>query len=179
MSEEYWHFIPLNAEPWSVGPLSLGRRNGKMYPMIGQNTQLHMYQEAIKEALEDVKALPEGKYALTFYVWRSVDSYQSTRGRKVHRNVVDATNIQKATEDALQGILFNNDRDVRDIRTVIVEQEANTTPGIVLHARPWEALDPSEIPDHVWSQIDTNAIELSFDYSAEPMHNYHTDEEVF
>lgn len=148
-----WYVLNINAEPWAIGSLDIGRRNGKIFPRIGPNLQLKSFQEAVKEELEGVEMMPPGEYVLEFFIWRSIDSYDGA-GKRVKKNQVDATNIQKGLEDALQGVLFNNDRAVRDVSTVIVEQAENVEPRIVIHCRPWEGFSSKDIPDHVWVKID-------------------------
>lgn len=146
----HWFILALNPDPWAIGPLGVGKKSGKFYPYVGRNNQLHDYQQAVKEELSEVTVqLPPGKYSLTFYFWRRLDEHEA--GKK---HQADATNLQKALEDALQGVLFDNDRDVRDVRSVIVEQSTTVEPCIVIKAEPWQGHDPSEIPDYVWEQID-------------------------
>ncbi len=142
-----WIYLPINPEPWAVGELSLGRKNGKLFPKMSPNKQLQAYQDAVREALEDQDMLPVGQYSLTFYFWRLRSQYQG-RTRRVRKHQVDATNMQKALEDALQGMLFDNDRNVQDIHSVIVGQGPDINPKILIRASlarqvelPREALD--------------------------------------
>lgn len=121
-----YYVMHLNPEPWAVGAVS-GKR-------ISPNPNLVAYQNAVREALEGVKKLPEGQYKLTFYFWRQMAKYIDAADRVRQRNQADATNMQKGLEDALQGVLFNNDRDVQDIRSVIVEQGTNVKPCIIIKA---------------------------------------------
>lgn len=150
MNDARWFTIEVNPDPWAIGPLGVGRKQGgKLYPYVGANAQLVAYQEAVKELLANVEKLPTGEYKLTFYFWRRLDAHAS--GRK---HYADATNLVKACEDALQGVLIENDRLVRDVRGVIVEQESDTKPMVVLKAEMWGGLDPHEIPQHIWEQVD-------------------------
>jgi hypothetical protein len=149
-----WFVVPVNPEPWAVGPLGVGRKNGGLYPYMGQNSQLAAFKQAVKESLENVASLPVGEYQLKFFFWRRLDDYETQSGKRHRKHVVDATNLQKATEDALQGVLIDNDRDVKDIRSVIVEQGADVTPRIVICAEPYEGFNPDAIPQHVWELLD-------------------------
>lgn len=144
-----WFYLDVNPDPWAIGPIGVGRRNGKMYPYVGQNAQLAAYKETVVDQLKDAVPLGPGEYVLTFYFWRRLDSHES--GKK---HQADATNLQKSTEDALQGVLIGNDRNVRDIRSVIVEQSSETKPCIVIRADIWDGYDDSEIPDEIWDKID-------------------------
>lgn len=125
-----WYYLPINPDPWAIGPLGVGKRNGKFFPYVGRNAQLHSYQEAVKEELQSqsVEMMPEGKYELEFYFWRRLDSHAS--GKK---HIADATNLAKATEDAIQGVLIENDKDVAHITSTIIEQSTETIPGVLFN----------------------------------------------
>lgn len=146
---EHWLTVDVNPDPWAIGPLGIGKRNGKFFPYVGQNAQLAAYKQAIIESLGEIEKMPEGDYELHFYFWRRLDG---TSRNKKHQ--ADATNLQKATEDALQGVLFDNDRNVKFVASTIVEQGPEVTPMIVVHARLYEGFDPDVIPEFIWDQID-------------------------
>lgn len=153
MTESSWHWFVLevNPEPWAIGDLAVGRRNGKMYPYVGRNNQLHMYKEAIKEELGSPDVWFEGKIELRFFFWRRRDEYKTPQARGHRKHEADTTNLQKATEDALQGILFKNDKDVNDVHSVMVEQGPNVIPKVVIAIRqgrefpPVMAMFPTEV----------------------------------
>jgi Holliday junction resolvase RusA-like endonuclease len=153
---EHWFYVPINPEPWAMGPLSMGRRGGRMFPKIGRNQQLHAYKEAVRSELADADPLPEGEYRLEFYFWRQIASYTDTGGVRRHRNVADTTNLQKATEDALQDVLFKNDRNVKSILSVIVEEGPEVAGQILIRAEPWYGFDPAILPAIAWDLIDSN-----------------------
>jgi hypothetical protein len=135
MNTEAWYILPINPDPWAIGPLGVGKRNGKYFPYVGRNNQLYSYQQAIKEELvsQNARLLPEGKYELEFFFWRRLDSHAS--GKK---HYADVTNLQKATEDALQGVLFDNDRDVVNVNSWIMHQDTDTNYCVVIHARTFD-----------------------------------------
>lgn len=141
-----WYVIPVNPEPWAIGTPQVGRKGGKFFPKISPNPQLVAYKQAVAEALADAEPLPEGEYALRFYFWRRLDDYETQSGRRHRKHWADATNMQKATEDALQGVLFGNDRNVRDVRSEIVHQGPEVDGLIILRAENWTLPDLSEIP---------------------------------
>ena len=161
-----WLVLSVNPEPWAVGDLHVGRRNGKMVPGMSPNRNLVAYKEAIKEAIGTQCVSLEGPICVTFYFWRRVYSY-SVAGRGRSRNRADATNMQKATEDALQGVLFENDRDVMDVRSVIVEQGPDVIPCVVIKieecaerlTRLSEVL--GELPAEVMLKVAMNAVDES------------------
>ena len=149
----HYYDLPVNPEPWRVGPLSMGRRRtGQMYPTVGRDQQLHMYQAAIREQLLDewkTIALPDGtKFRAEYFFWRRQDSYESASGSKVSKHVVDLTNMIKGTEDALQaqaakgtrkaieGILFHNDRDCVEQATFVMAQGPDVEPRVVIGIQP-------------------------------------------
>jgi Holliday junction resolvase RusA-like endonuclease len=173
-----WFSLPLNAQPWTTGRIGVGKKDGHLRGTLSPDMQLKTFQEAVREYMENVEPLPPGKYMLTFYIWREIEEYQGTRKRIV-KHQVDATNLQKALEDALQGNLIGNDRDVAEIRTVVVEQERSTVPYIVIKADSWPGLNPDEIPDSVWSEMDEKAVELSFEEITAQAHSYHEGEDIF
>lgn len=148
-----WFILSINPEPWAVGSLAVGRRDGKVYPYIGPNAQLVAYQEAIREELGDDHELTSGDLKIRFYFWRQLSAYTTTSGRSHRKHQTDTTNLQKALEDALQGILFKNDRAVKDIRSVIVDQGQNVVPKIVISIdTAFDAL--AEIPGPIWLEIE-------------------------
>jgi len=131
MSVDNWYVIDMNPEPWAVGPMGVVRKAGKLVPYMGRNTQLSTYQEGIKEAL-GVQDMVEGKIHLQFFFSRLRSSYTTPQARSHRKHEADTTNMQKALEDALQGVLYKNDKDVCDIRSVQIDQGEDTTPYIVI-----------------------------------------------
>jgi Holliday junction resolvase RusA-like endonuclease len=146
----------LNPEPWAVGTISTGRKQGKFFSRMSPDPNLAAYQQAVREELSGASKLPENFTKLTFFFWRQRAAYLDAADRRRHRNQADATNMQKGLEDALQGILFDNDRDVRDIRSVIMEQGPKVEPCIVIQAEPaQEQIDilTEELGAYLYDQI--------------------------
>lgn len=152
MSEnERWYTLRVNPEPWAVGPLSLLRRGGRLAPTMGRNQQLHMYQQAVAEELANKYGTLPGAplapcYELDFWFWRNTE----------RANIADATNMQKATEDALQGLLLANDRDVVRVRSRVVAQGPDVAGAVVFRVR-WGVARKSddhitEVPTHLLSE---------------------------
>ncbi len=104
----------------------MGRRNGKVYPYMGRNNQLYSYQQAIKEELESqVPAMVEGDVSLIFAFWRQVETEHK-------RSYADVTNLQKGAEDAVQGVLLENDRTVRYIQSYLMAQGPNVVGRLIV-----------------------------------------------
>lgn len=136
--EYQWYILDVNPEPWAIGDLSVGRRGGKYFPMVGRNQQLHNYKEAVREELRAYfPELLEGKIELKFYFWRRRDEYKTPQARGHRKHEADGTNLAKATEDALQGVLFKNDKDVSRMIWEIVDQGPDVTPRVVVGIRPY------------------------------------------
>lgn len=147
-----WFVLAVNPDPWAIGPLGVGKRNGKYFPYVGRNTQLAAYKDTISSLLEGVNLLPQGEYSLTFFFWRRLESSATDRRRK---HAADTTNLQKATEDALQGVLFDNDRDVRHVESYLVSQTEDTMPMVVMRASLYAGFRPEIIPHSVWTEVES------------------------
>lgn len=142
-----WYFCAVNPEPWRVGPVGVNRHSGALRAYIGQDAQLHAYQEGIREELEGYAPtmLDSMRIGLVLYFWRDVPSYEGDR-KKIKKHEADLTNLIKATEDACQGILFPNDILVERIVAHRVKQESEVAkPGVLIgvHSIPIDAsLEP-------------------------------------
>lgn len=136
----------INPEPWRVGEASTVRRGpqGKLGAFIAPDPALVNYQEAVREELRNMRVpLLTPNYHLRFWWWREIITYESASGRKVTKNRVDQTNLQKATEDALQkcketknkkafGGVITNDAYCVSSGGMIVEQDKNVKPMILI-----------------------------------------------
>lgn len=139
----------INPEPWTSPTASVGRKGGRVYARMVKDRGLAVYQEAIREAIEPAleQAEPTDEpITLVFYLWRQRTRYVTKSGRMAQKNAADATNMQKALEDALQGLLFANDRQVQAITTHVMEQGPEVEPKILIHlsahAEPPAWIDP-------------------------------------
>lgn len=130
-----WFVLDVNPEPWAVGPVGTGRRNGKVYAYVGQNQQLKAYQEAIKEAIGEADLFLEGPMEILFLFWRRRDEYTTPQARTHRKHEADDTNMVKAAEDALQGVLFKNDKDTHIVHGVVVEQGPRVRGKVVIGIR--------------------------------------------
>lgn len=170
MTSDLWLLLELNPEPWRVGPLSVIRKANKYIPIVGRDAQLDAYKNSIAEQIRQKLDLAEsdpplffGKLKVTIYFWRQRAEYSTPQARTHRKHEADATNMLKATEDAMQSVLFKNDRDNSDVRAVIVDQSAELeSPRIVIHIEQFEGLNPDEIPASVWAAMDTRQEGLNF-----------------
>lgn len=125
--------LPLNPEPWAIGP-AFPIRSGKggLTAKVGPNKTLQAYQNAVRDELmlQNCEVVP-GEYSLRFTFSRQLASYQGVDGTST-RNGADATNMQKATEDALQGVLIGNDRDVVRVQSYRADQGSHVTNPFVV-----------------------------------------------
>jgi Endodeoxyribonuclease RusA len=130
----------INPEPWSTGNvICYGKGRGTLSP----NLKMLNYQNAIREELTDridsggTPPVDVWAMDLHIYYFRSTE-----RGHPA-----DVTNLNKATEDALQGILFANDRINRKVTGEIIEQSPHVEyPGLIIVLRPYEFV-PDEHED--------------------------------
>ena len=152
-----WYVIDVNPEPWEIGPVGVGRKSGKMWAYVGRNQALYAYQQAVKESVVD-PVMVEGELYIEFFFWRQVT-------REDRANYADTTNLQKATEDALQEVLYANDRRVVKVSSTLMAQgpevEGRVVVGISneIHA----ALPPAAelaILEHTASQPQTSTPEV-------------------
>lgn len=124
----YYLVEGINPEPWEAPTASIGRKNGKTFVHMHKNAGQRAYQEgfadAFKEQNDDWQYFDD-KVELEFHFWRQVD-------RDTKANIADVTNLQKATEDALQGILFPNDRLVVKATSRIVQQGPDVEPKVLV-----------------------------------------------
>lgn len=162
-----WFVLNINPEPWAIGPVGYARRGGKMSAYVGRNAQLDAYKEAVREEIGDGHDMIEGKVELAMFFWRNRAEYTTPQARQHRKHEADLTNMVKATEDALQGLLFKNDRDTNCIRAGVVEQGPDVVPRVVIGIRAGQEIPDlvNIIPTHVWEAIDQLQLELDFDSS--------------
>lgn len=150
---EVFHITGINPEPWVAPEGAIGRKGGKVFVQFHKSAGLTGYQEAIREEvvlqnghLSEWLAARDEKLQVTFWLWRTLDASEVDDRRRT-RNVADATNMQKALEDALQGILYKNDRKNVDVRTIVVEQTSDTMPHITIEVRSGHDITTPEPPE--------------------------------
>lgn len=125
--------LPINPEPWVVGNAYVGRGGGKAFARIAPDKTLKLYQEAVRAELEaqGAEVMP-GKYVLELFFYRHNAQYTDAAGRRRTRNTPDVTNMQKATEDALQGVLIDNDRNVISVYSSLLAAGPEVEPAVVI-----------------------------------------------
>lgn len=126
----------LNPEPWTAPQVSIGRNKGKPFPRFYASAAMKAYKEAVKEEVEALLPLNweplDVPISLRFLFWRHLVPYETHQARTARKHEADATNLQKALEDALQGVLFTNDRNVHSVQSVIMDQGHDSTPLIMV-----------------------------------------------
>lgn len=130
--------LPLNPEPWAMGNVSAFKIKGRAIPKVAPNLTLKNYQEALRAelGLTDFEILPGPYYSVRFTFSRQLVKYKTSSGRTSTRNWADVTNMQKGTEDALQGVAFGNDRDVIRVESRLFgTQSASALPFVVIEIR--------------------------------------------
>lgn len=159
-----WFVLGLNPEPWAIGPVGYSRHGGKMSAYVGRNQQLDAYKEAVAEALNDLLdpnfEMYEGKLDLKFYFWRNMAEYKTPQAQSHRKHEADGTNMAKATEDALQGVLFANDKNVKRMTWEVVEQGPDVIPAIAIQIQPYVELP---LPETLIQLLDKNQLVLPYD----------------
>lgn len=159
----------VNPEPWAVGPAHVVRKAGKVRGAIAPNSKLVDYQNALRESLEEFAAesgytipKPGTKLAMRIFFWRRIEKAVSASGKTMSSNYADLTNMVKAAEDAMQDVLFFNDRDNVSISATIVEQGEATSPSIVIMlAEEKEKESMMEIEEHYFTNLRDKIIEAA------------------
>lgn len=164
-----WIHLPLNPEPWAIGPVGYARRGGNMSAYVGRNQQLDAYKQAVKELIGNwlvdhpdiADQFPiEGKVELKFFFWRNRADYKTPQEQTARKHEADGTNMAKATEDALQDLLLKNDKDVSKMTWTVVEQGPEVESCIVIGIKPFIY---AALPEAVVELLDTAQQELPFD----------------
>lgn len=132
----------IQPEPWEAPQGSVGRtQGGKLFARLTTKQKQRMYQEALAEEFKnqypDVEPTTDN-VSLSFFFYRDLPLAETAK-RKIRSHVADATNLQKAAEDALQGLLYANDRQVKHVESAIVRQEADLRPSLLVIMRPHDA----------------------------------------
>lgn len=163
----WYHLVGINPIPWKASQVGGRRKNGS--PVVYKPEELKNYQESIKTELSGSTAVDYERIELQFYFWRRLDTLDRQSGRKATDHRADATNLQKALEDALQGVLFANDRNVVHVNTWVIEQEATTTPRILIAIREapprpawttWPVEPAVAVPPHPTTDEDFAALPI-------------------
>lgn len=125
----------LNPEPWTAGSFAR-MKNGKT--VVFKDEKVKAYQNALKDCLPDAKPTAKPVY-LRFAFWRN-----TTDGKPA-----DVTNLQKSTEDALQKVLFKNDRQVIAVSSTLVEQSPTAPSGVFIEIseKPFDHWWPDQLPE--------------------------------
>lgn len=92
--------------------------------------------------------------SMTFHFWQKLETAE-VDGKKITDKVADLTNMVKAAEDAMQGLLLNNDMQVREQRNVIYQRDADVPEGIVVVSiERFCGPNPDELPSFVWERVE-------------------------
>lgn len=146
-----WYVLSLNPTPWAVGELSfVSKRGGTKRTYMAPNKDLKLYQDAIREEMERFETFPlVTELDVVFIFNRALDEILRGKSRsRAHQ--ADATNMVKATEDALQGILFPNDNQNRVVKGIIHEQSPEAEPMVAIGIKPTtDELVKQLVPDAV------------------------------
>lgn len=167
MANQYWYVCHVNPVPWQIGPISAhpGKGGKGYYARVGRDEELHTYKEAIKESL--LKQSPvklEGLLSITCFFWRHrVASTSLKTDKALIKSVADTTNMIKSTEDACQGILYDNDKVNKMVRGFTIDQGPDVEGQVVICLEPleagWQDTVLQLIPDEVYAKTALSAAE--------------------
>jgi Holliday junction resolvase RusA-like endonuclease len=139
----------INPQPWMAGKLSTKRAGHRVLPIQFKDENLRVYQEALHEsaaeALSRLEAplplFPKGTLLrVHFSFWRKIEQYTNLETGKVTTpKVPDVSNMVKATEDALQGLFYFNDRDNRVVTGHLVDVGPDVEPIVMVAIEQYEA----------------------------------------
>jgi Holliday junction resolvase RusA-like endonuclease len=152
-----WFVLPLNPVPWAVGPLGIIRKAGRFLPYMGRNQELHDFKVAVARAVKDQNpVMIRGKVKITCIFWRDQEEYKTPQARTARKNEADTTNLLKATEDALQGIVYENDKDNNEVHGYIAAQAPGIRPRMVICVEPNSDIPEivNHLPQHVYDMMD-------------------------
>jgi len=130
--------LDINPEPWAVGTTFTRRTAGKVVSGMAPNQKVKDYKSAVQEALKPQIQTPvfsaDAEWEVELLFWRQIERW-TVDGKVKTGNYADATNLQKSTEDALQGLLFGNDRSVKRISSHVVAQGLDVEPMIYIRVQ--------------------------------------------
>jgi Holliday junction resolvase RusA-like endonuclease len=151
----------LNPIPWQASNGRIGRRGGKPYVQFYKPENLTNYQEALAEVIGQAQPFPPFPKGtpldVTFLFWREREQYHGQSGKLVTASRADTTNMVKATEDALHGIMWADDVDNLAVHGYTVAQGKDVTPRIAVIVTD-EPLDGRMESWTVWSDSIINNI---------------------
>lgn len=137
MKAELFIIEGINPVPWKAPTAATGRKGGKVFARLFADEEMKTYQAAVAEALKDYVNPVEHLLEVHFSFWRRRDQWQGAT-RQVTSQEADATNMQKSTEDALQKILYKNDRQIKYVSSHAVEQAVGLEPRIEILVMPYD-----------------------------------------
>ena len=149
--------------PWKIGPI--GRGKGKSV-YVAQHEGLRKFQDGVKSQVnEQNPEMVEGPFRMEIFFWRRIEEYETPQSRTARNHEADATNMQKGFEDALHNVLFRNDVETRDIRSVVVEQNMTTDGMIIFSIEPISLAELEDsvriIPDSIFNDPNQPLLEFN------------------
>lgn len=158
---QHWYLCNVNPVPWQIGPVGAARSKvgNRIKGYIGQDQELKVYQEALREELaKQGPVMLDGDVIITCFFWRSrVAGLDTATGKRQKKSQADCTNMVKSTEDACQGVLFQNDRGNVASHGYIVEQGAEVEGRVIICVERADANHKADVlhmlPDHLYARV--------------------------
>lgn len=163
--KSFWFVLPgINPVPWTSPELAIAKKDGKPYPVAYAAEPMKDYKRAIADAMRrrypDIDPI-EDEVGLRLFFYRRIEELKRHGSRSSRSNFADATNLQKSTEDALQGVLFVNDSQVVNATSWVMAQHDGVEPCVIINLI-WHPEYPA-LPDHVQAVIDAHPVLNKFD----------------
>jgi Holliday junction resolvase RusA-like endonuclease len=164
--ERQWFRIDLNPHQWAIGPIG---RSGKKGVFVARHDGLATFQESVREQIPSTARKLDGPFRMRIWFWRRMDEYTTHQGRTARSHEVDVTNLQKGFEDALHKVLYDNDKNNRDVRSVFVDESSETDGMIIFYIEPildGEIIETlKEIPDWIFGDPNAPVLDFGEDYN--------------
>jgi len=141
------YLIPgVNPVPWKAPINTVQRRGSKSFCQSRKHPDTDAYQQQLIDRFSvlypDVESLgKEWDVELTITFWRDLTPFKRSDGRTGRARKADVSNMVKSTEDALQGILFDNDRQVQSASGIIAHQAMDIEPLLLIELSVVERSD--------------------------------------
>lgn len=137
----------INPQPWRAGKFGKKRVGGKLISILIKDEGTAAYQEGLHEAVTGALAelqvplpvFPKGTLLrVKFTYWYQIEQFRNLNtGRITTPKQPDTSNLTKATEDALQGLMYHNDKDNRSTWGELV-YIGTEEPRVLISVEPWD-----------------------------------------
>jgi len=158
MNDVYW-IHDITPQPWEVQAQSYKAGGRWCKARLISPDQLREYRDELSRTFVQQYPLTlpaRGLLKVEFKFWRNTAD---------GAELADATNLLKATEDALEGILYDNDRNNRLVSSEIIQQDDQAPNAIMVTVSEYE-VSAIEIPPRIIMNKERRRVEADIDVDA-------------